>query len=243
MDDVCADNLNFLDRVCTNNLNCLDGLLMTRLQLENLAAQWLNDPNKTFFTASTLQTRLNLAQMSLQTTLVDAYKDFYTKCATTTLVVNQGDYSLPDDFRKIRQVALITQGSGDTATKIYLQPMDLTQQDQLPNGNGMPAFYYLKKNNLYLRQVPSQALTMHIEYIYRVPDMASDSDEPDIPEEYHEFLAILAVRADLVQDGVDMSAILELKKDYEEKIRIDIETRVPDGGRMVTATRQGYGSL
>jgi uncharacterized protein YihD (DUF1040 family) len=99
------------------------------------------------------------------------------------------------------------------------------------------------KNQLYLKQVPNEAKVMHMFYIYRVEDMNDDSDVPDIPEDYHEFLAILAVRADLIQDGADMNPILELKKDYEEKIKIDANNRKPDGGRMIIATKEGYGTI
>jgi hypothetical protein len=109
---------------------------MTRLQLENLAAQWLNDPNKTFFTPSTLQTRINLAQRLLQTMLIDAYQDFYTICAEGTTVAGQGNYALPLDFRKCRRLEIYRSGTGDSAEYRKLEPMDLNQMDLLPKGNG-----------------------------------------------------------------------------------------------------------
>ena len=216
---------------------------MTRLQIENLIAGWLNDPNKTFFTAATLQVRINLAQRVLQSILIDAYQDFYTTCATAPTIAGTGRYRIPTDFRKSRRLELLTQGSGDTGTYVKVDPIDLNQQDLFPKGQGLPKGYYILKNHLYLRQVPSQVWTMHWSYVYRVADLAADGDTPDIPEDYHEFLAILAVRADLIQDGASMEPILELKREYEEKIKMDANNRKPDGARMITATRDGFGGL
>lgn len=216
---------------------------MTRLQLENLVANWLNDPDKTFFTASLIQTRLNLAQRVLQGILIDAYQDFYTTCATAPTIASIGRYKIPSDFRKSRRLEILTQGSGDTGTYQKIDPIDLNEQDQFPKGTGTPRGYFILKNHLYLRQVPSQVWTMHWHYVYRVADIAADGDEPDIPADYHEFLAILAVRADLIQDGADINPILELKKEYEDKIRADANNRKPDGARMVTATRDGFGRI
>jgi hypothetical protein len=216
---------------------------MTRLELENLIAVWLNDPNKTFFTATQIQSRINLAQKVLQSILIDSYQDRYTVCVTSATIANTGRYLLPSDFRKIRRLEILTSGSGDTATYKKIEPMDLNQQDLLSPGAGTPSRYFLVRNHMYLRQVPAQVWTMHMNYVYTVADLTTDGQTPDIPAEYHEFLAVLSVRADLVQDGVDMTAILELKKEYEEKIRMDAANRKPDGARMITATRDGYGSM
>jgi hypothetical protein len=216
---------------------------MTRLQLENLIAIWLNDPEKTFFSPSTIQTRINLAQKVLQAILIDSYQDRYTVCVTAPTIINTGRYLLPTDFRKMRRLEILTAGSGDTGTYRKIDPMDLNGQDLLVQGAGVPKNYFIVRNHIYLRQVPNQVWTMHMNYIYRVADLTLDADVPDIPDEYHEFLAILAVRADLIQDGADINPILELKKEYEEKIRQDAANRKPDGARMITATRDGYGGL
>lgn len=216
---------------------------MTRLQLENLIAVWLNDPEKTYFTASQIQDRINLAQKVLQAILIDSYQDRYTVCVTAPTIANTGRYLLPTDFRKIRRLEILTAGSGDTGTYKKIEPMDLNQQELLTQGAGTPSKYFLVRNHIYLRQVPSQVWTMHMNYVYTVADLTTDGQSPDIPVEYHEFLAILAVRADLIQDNVDMNPILELKKEYEEKIRMDAANRKPDGARMITATRDGFGGL
>jgi hypothetical protein len=216
---------------------------MTRLELENLVADWLNDPSKTYFTASTIQTRLNLAQRVLQSILIDAYQDFYTTCATTVTAVGRGRYKLPGDFRKVRRLEILMSGSGDTGDYRKLEPMDLNQQDLIQKGTGTPTNYFILKNHLYLRTVPDSVKEMHLHYIYRVQDIANDGDSPDIPEDYHEFLAILAVRADLIKDGADMNPILNLKEEYEKRIRTDAAEVKADGARMIVATRGGYGAL
>lgn len=213
---------------------------MTRLQLENLVAQWLNDPNKTYYSASSIQTRLNLAQRTLQTMLVDAYQDFYTICVATSTVVNQSRYKIPSDLRKIRRIELLLSGSGDTGKYQKVEPADLNNKDLLPSGAGTPTIYYLLKNYIYLKSAPSQTWTMHMDYIYRVADIAADADSPDIPEDYHEFLAILAVRADLIQDNRNVAQLLELKKDYEMRIERDTNTRKADGARMINPSADGF---
>lgn len=215
---------------------------MTRLQLENLVADWLNDPEKTYYTPTKIQARLNLAQKVTQFLLIDAYQDFYTVCATASTVASQERYLLPSDFMKLRKLEIITQGSGDTATKRKLEPMDLNQTDQVFVGPDQPWHYFLTKNHVHLRPIPQLVQTLEMSYIYRVADIASDSAEPDVPEEYHEFLAVLAVEDNLIKDGADLAALLKKKDYYENKIEVTAANRKPDGARMITTTRGGFGA-
>lgn len=206
---------------------------MTRLQLENLAADWLNDRDKTYFTPTWLQMRLNLAQKTLQMLLIDAYQDFYTTCALTTTVVNQERYKVPSDFIGIRKIEILTSGSGDTASRRQLDPMDMHETYKVTNQTGDPTHYFLGKNHIHLKQVPSSAKTMELHYIYLVDDMAADVSEPDAPEEYHEFIAILAVEDNLIKDTADSTAILNKKAYFENKIAKLASNRKPDGPRMM----------
>lgn len=215
---------------------------MTRLELENLVADWLNDPNKTYHTAAKIQTRLQNALQVLQFLLIDAYQDFYTKCASTALVANQERYKVPSDFLKVRLLEVHMSGSGDTADKQPITPMDLTQKP-LAGRSGEPTHYFLTKNHIHLRPIPTTVRALEMNYIYRVGEMLTDNSEPDAPEEYHEFLAILASEDGMIKDGADIAALLRKKDEYEKRIGIMAANRKPDGARMITATRDGYGGL
>lgn len=209
---------------------------MTFLQLQQLASDYLDDPNNGYFTLTMLKMRLNLALRELQKRLISANKDYYSTCVYTNTVVNQAAYALPSDFLQVIRLYYITQGSGTTASEQKLEPITPNQRDLLTDTSGDPGFYYMQKNNLILAPVPNRVLELHLEYSYQVADMSADADLPDAPSQFHEYIVLLAVRDCMVKDNRPLVNIETKLKEYEMLLKQIADQRQADKPRMIVQT-------
>lgn len=221
---------------------------MNRGEIKDLALSWLDDLEKGYFTDAIMDRFINQAQRECQKKLLQAGEDYYTQCVETSTVANQRDYAFPSDFYKLMELDRITSGSGDTATYEKLYP--LTRGEIITAGynygnlsNGEPWNYVINKDTFSLYPIPDSAFTLRLWYAPRVSDMDDDSDVPDAPEDYHEYIAILAARDGFLRDGRSISPI-ESKLLYFEKMMEELsESRNEDMPRMVVATPSGFGTF
>lgn len=212
---------------------------MNLSQLRSNCLYWLDDLQATYFTSTQMNLFLNNAQQEVQKLLLQAGENYYLECVETTVVVNQPQYVLPQNFYKVHRIEVVLDGTFPNQSTRALEPITLNQQDLVSRTPSTPESYYLKRNRLIIWPAPDTARVMRLWYSYRVASMVNDSDVPDVPEEYHEFIAILATIDGLMKDGRDPSAmLLAKKKDYEELLKDVSEQRVEDGPRMVVMTGQ-----
>lgn len=217
---------------------------MTRAELRVLASVWLDDVSNGYFTVAQVDVWLNNAQREVQKLLLNAGEDYYTVCATTSTVVNQARYQLPSDFLKVMRLSYITQGSGATASYARLWKITRNEQDLAKfNPTGDPTNYFINKDTFTLVPTPTRAIVMHLDYAYRVADMDDDADVPDVPEDYQEFIPILAARDGFLRDGRDMGPINDKMGYFQKLLKENSEQRAQDAPRYVVATGDGFGSL
>ena len=215
---------------------------MNRGEIRDLASVWLDDTSNGYFTVPQLDVFINQAQRECQKLLINAGEDYYTKCATTTTVSGQRDYLLPSDFVKILRIEYVTQGSGDTASVQRLHQITRQEQDVARGSvSGDPTNYFFNKTTFSLVPVPNRVLTMHLYYADRVTDMSNDSDIPDVPEDYHEYLAILAARDGFLKDGRGLGPIESKLAYYEKMMKAFSDQRNRGAARMIVATGAGFG--
>jgi len=217
---------------------------MTLLQLRTLTLDWLDDPNAGYFSTSTVNLRLNLALRELQKRLISANKEYYAKCVQTDTVADQKAYALPSDFMQILRIERIAQGVTNNFPYFKLDAITPNERDQLIDEAGAPVAYYMQQNNIMLVPTPDAAYDIHLEYAYYVADMASDSDVPDAPAQFHEYIAVLATRDCLIKDGRPLEPITAKLKDYETLLKQIADQRQADGPRMVVmATSNSWGDF
>jgi hypothetical protein len=216
---------------------------MTFDDLKNLTAYWLDDLNFGYFTTAQVGAWLNNAQKETQKILLQSHQNFYLKAVQTSLVVNQTDYVLPDDFMTLHRAELVITGSPPNETRSPLAPVTLNQQDLVPAQTGTPMFYLFKKNRIVLFPAPDTALTFRIHYSPQVTDMTLSTDVPDVPPAYHEFLAVLATIDGLLKDGRDVSRFIAKRQYYEELMKQETTDRSEDSPRSIVTTGEsvGYG--
>lgn len=216
---------------------------MTFLELQNLTAYWLDDLAFGYFTQTQVKAFLNNAQKELQKLLLMAGVNYYVKPVQTTLVASQTDYVLPSDFVWLHRLEVILSGSGTSEDAAPIVPITLNQKDQIAPGTGTPCVYYLKKNRIVLLPAPNAAKTLRLYYSPIATDMSADGDEPDAPEFYHEYLAVLGARDGLLKDRRDISNLQVKLKELEEHLKQIAQQRQVDASRHVLSTDHGFGSM
>lgn len=203
----------------------------------------LDDLQFGYFATLQLTRSLNDAQFEVQKRLLQAGQNFYLDCVQTTMVIGQANYQLPSAFLHSHRLEYITQGLG-TANEVtsVVTPITLNQQDVYPFTTGSPAGYFLKKSNLVLTPSPDNTYVLRLYYSYRVAPLVLTSDAFDCPEQYDEWVVILAAVDAFLKDGRDASLLLEKKKYYEELLKQEANNRVQDRPRMIVQTgMDGWG--
>lgn len=210
---------------------------MTFAELQVLVSDWLDDVNNGYFTLPQVKQWLNNAQRETQKMIIQAFEGNYRIVKQTYTVINQREYQLPEDFKKLSRLELILSGTTfETENRQRLAKITENQQDMFPENVGRPQGYYFQGNKIILVPAPQQALVLRLTYLYSVVDMVLDADTPDIPEDYHEYLAVLATLDGLYKDGRDVAPMLEKKKYYEEQFKRDVEERNIDESRTIVQT-------
>lgn len=216
---------------------------MTFLEMQDLTLAWLDDVNAGYFTRAQIKLWLNNAQRTTQKIIIQAFEGEYEVTKETTTVQYQREYQLPDDFKKLKRLEYILSGTAfQNEQTVRLSKITENQQD-FGMRTGTPGAYYFKGKQLILVPAPDTAKTLRLTYIYSVTDMVNDADEPDIPEDYHEFLAVLATIDGFNRDGGQgkkLDAMLTKKKYYEDLFKQDVEERNVDEPRTVVQVDDDY---
>lgn len=217
---------------------------MTRAQISTLMMSWLDDTNQGYFTAAQVNVWINLAQRQVQMQLLQAGQNWYVKPVETILVINQADYVLPSDFMVEHRIEVVLAGSGTSESKYQLTPITTNQQDLFNTTTGNPSFYYIKKDRITLLPIPSQALVMRLYYSPRVTDLSADTDSPDVPEQFMEYVALLAAFDGFIKDDRAPDNLMAKKMKYEEMLKQMAAERTQDMPRqIVMVTDYEFGGL
>lgn len=216
---------------------------MTRSDIKTLIRSWLDDESGGYFNDTDCNTWINLAQRQVQMMLLRAGQNWYMKPVETLTVIGQADYVLPSDFMFEHRIEVVISGTGDQENRQALTPMTTNQQDLVSIVKGTPTNYFIKKNRVTLSPTPSQAWTLRLYYSPRVVDLANDTDVPDVPEQFMEYVAILAAWDGFIKDDRAPDNLLAKKAKYEELLKQMADDRTQDLPRQVVMVSEyDYGA-
>lgn len=213
---------------------------MTLSQMKSLVYDWTDDPNGSYFSSSVVTLRLNLAMWELEKRLISANKEYFLKCVKTSTVSGQQYYSLPSDCLQIVRLEWYESGQSATQLSTKIEPMTPNQRDLLVNVEGNPQYYSLSKQNICIWPIPNRVVEVHLEYNYQVSFMVNDSDIPDIPLMFHEYIPILATRDCLIKDGRPIQPIEAKLQEYELLLKQFAVQRQADDPRYVVQTDKNW---
>jgi hypothetical protein len=208
-------------------------------ELRTSTLVWLNDLNGGYYTTSQVNRWLNNAMWSVYRRLVLKGQNYGVKCVQTPLVVSQSEYVLPEDFKNLTRLEVITSGTPPTESKYALKPMTMNQQDLVfTTQTSSPQWYFLRKNRIKLFPAPASAYSMRLFYTPIIAEMDNDTDIPDvIPEDYHELIVLYATRDGFVKDERPIPDLLMAKiSEFEEQFDNDTAERLEDQSRQVVET-------
>lgn len=216
-------------------------------ELQTLVWSWLDDPNAGYFTPAQVQVWINNAQKELQKKLIRAGQNYYVEKMSGLLTANQDTYCLPTDFKKCHKLEIVSGGTAGTVTenRNTLTWVTLMQLENYPQGTGLPCVYNIRRNLVTFRPIPDQAYTVYLYQSYQVADMVNAQDVPDCPEDYTEYIAVLATIDGFMKDQRSPSDFLIAKqKMYEENLVADAVERDESSSRRVVVTEDsGWGVL
>lgn len=207
---------------------------MIRSQLRTLILSWLDDPSGGYFDSTTLNTWLNLGQRQVQMKLLQAGQNWYMKPVETLTVSGQADYVLPSDFMVEHRLEYIVTGTGASEQRQPIGELTTNQQDLVAISLGTPTNYYIKKNRVTLSPTPDTSnKVIRLYYSPLVADMTADSDTPDVPEQFMEFVAILGAYDGFIKDDRAPQNLLVKKEKYEQLLDQMASDRTQDQSRQV----------
>lgn len=208
-------------------------MAFTRTQIKAIIREWVDDRGGMYFDDTALNYFIQLAEYEVQKQLIAAGEMYYEKCQQTTLVVNQWDYILPNDFLKLHRLELVTSGSGVNEERRLLKRVTMNEQDKIGPKAGTPLVYVIKKTRMTLYPTPDAAKTLRLYYSFRITPMANDSDTPDIPEEFQEYIALLAAYDCFIKDDRNPSNLEKKIKVYTDRMKSLAEDRDESESRQV----------
>lgn len=213
---------------------------MTVLQIKNYVWSLVDDPSGTYFTTIELDRYINQCIRETQKKLIAAGNNWYVKIdESQSTVINQGNYSLPSDFLKINRIELV-QNPGVNETRYSLQSIPLSNKDAIAFDSDTAAFYLLK-STLWLAPFPSTVRTIRVYYTYLVAETTSDSDVPDVPPEYHEYIAMKVAEKCFIKDGREATLVMQNIMEVEKSLEADAIERNQDHASRVVVVSDDHG--
>ncbi len=216
---------------------------MTKADLRTYVLQLLDDPFGSYFNDTFMDLALNKGQEEVQKNLLMAGQLYWPKDVTALTVQNQQDYVLPSDYLLCDKIGLVTSGIVPTQIIQWFSPTTLNQINNFGQQSGTPCNYVILKDRFRLYPIPDVAnLTLTMTYEYKIADLTSNSQTPDIPEIYQKVVCAYAARMGKVKDDSDMTNINLLLAPFEKEMNELAEQRQHQRPRHVIETDTASGS-
>lgn len=212
---------------------------MTVGEIKAYVWSMVDDLNGDYFTSPEVLRYINQMQQEVQKLLIQSGNNWYVIIdQTQSTVINQGNYTVPTDFLKMNRIELV-QNPGVNETRYSIQSIPLSQKDAICFDSDVAGFYLLK-NTLWFSPFPTTVKTIRLYYTYRIPPVAVDADIPDVPLQYHEYLADRVAEICFLKDGRDASFIRAKCMSTEQDLKNDaIERNQDHASRVVSVDEDG----
>ena len=213
---------------------------MTVGEIKAYVASMVDDKQFAYFTETELLIYINQEMRETQKLILQAGSNWYVKIdQSQSTVVNQANYTLPTDFLIMNRIELVT-NPGVNETRYSVQSIVLNQKDSIAWDNDVAGFYFLK-NTLYFAPIPRTVRTIRMYYSYLIPEVALDADTPDVPPQYHEYIADRVACTCFLKDGRDPSFILRRTQIVEDALKQTAIERAQDHASRVVIVDEDSG--
>lgn len=157
----------------------------------------MGDVGQTQFTPLELKQWINAGQQDVANRLDNITSRWFGKSTAINTVLNQEEYDIPTDARRIRAVGL--KASAEATDYAQCMMMDVnkfgaTQNNSFYAPSATQPFWYQWGTKLGIKPIPSAVITGGIKvwYYKRLPLLSADTDVSEIPEEYQNLIILRA---------------------------------------------------
>jgi hypothetical protein len=196
-------------------------------EVKAFASYLVDDLNMTYFGTTQMTAFANHAQAETQKLLIQAGQNYYITGHTFASVAYQQGYSLPANFLKLNRLEYVI-GTAPNDSVYPVNSITMNQQDMFQRYGNYPAAFYFSQYQIQLVPIPDAVTSFRMKYTYRVADMTADANTPDVPTQYHDYLAYLVAIQCFIKDGRDPSTLLQYTMKVEEEIKRDAIERAQD---------------
>ena len=207
---------------------------MTLLEIQTLISEWADDKEFGYFTKTALKSFINNAYIKVFKLLVLSGNNWWLREVQGSFIPGQDDYLLPVDCFQVRKIETYV-SLNSRESRLPLNPITLSQRDAVSRV-GEPRFYNMKNKSFVVAPSPDVQRYVSLHYIYTPALLTGAGSSPDLPEEFHEMIAVLAAIDCFIKDGRDHQMLLDKKNEYLADIKRDSTERVTQGPREVRST-------
>lgn len=213
-------------------------------QIQSLMLTWLDDQGAGYFTQANTLVWVNMAHRQVQLQLLQAGQNWYLKPVESYTVNGQADYLWPSDFLQEHRIEVVLSGTGINEVRQPLTPITTNQQDMIGSVSGPPTNYFIKKDRFTLLPVPDTggqgpggSYLIRLYYSPMVVDLSQTTDVPDVPEQFMEYVALLAAYNGFIQDDRAPANLVAKIQQYEALLKQMAQDRTTDMARQVVQTQ------
>ncbi len=211
---------------------------MTVLQIQNYVWSLCDDLSGNYFTSAELLIYINQATQETQKKLILSGNNWYITVSTAAIAVGQVSYSPPVDCLKINRLESVL-NPGANEERYPLTSITLNQKDDFYLDSDSMAWFFVG-NDIHLTPTPKTARILRYYYTYRVPQLTLTSETPDVPSEFHEYIANLVVQRCFLKDGRNADLVERQIQQVEENLKADAIERAQDHASTVVIVENDY---
>jgi hypothetical protein len=187
---------------------------MNLSEMRDRTKLYLDDTANDRFTDAQVTGLINAAKDEVQKSIDEADEGFFSAVQTYSVVPCETslEFELVEDFKKLILAEGLYAGI-DPVPAIIVPLSERHRMHDLSTG-GEPVIY-LRGTKIGVVE-PTFDYTLRVWYTRRLPDLVGDTDETQIPAEYHNLLCLYAARLGLISEHAQVPP--DLDKEFEQEM-------------------------
>lgn len=214
---------------------------MNRSDIRTHMRDLLDESTEGFWSNDDLNRYINLANRKVNSVVSLLHEEYFTVSSTFSTVSGTKSYSLPTDCRLVRRLEIYNSSDASDIIKVdELRFPRIEAGGEWPfSSSGQPQRYIVRATQFDLLPTPDAVYTMRIYYDARKSDLATDSDTPQAPSEFHDMLVYWACALAQIKNKEKYDEFAEMYKVRERDLIQSLERRGSDDPDFVESYLEG----
>jgi hypothetical protein len=210
-------------------------------EIRTVVRDLLNEEVAGFWTDAQLNSYISMAQSRVNSIITNIRQDYFTISATFQTTTGTKSYSLPSDCTYIRRMEIYDIADPNNIIKIdeLKFPRLEANGDWLFTQNGQPKKYVVIAKAFDLLPIPDSVYNIRIYYDAVQTALATNTDTPTSPVEYHDLLVYWACVLAKKQNEDDDTGFMGLFNTRKAELIESLINRGGEDSTTVEAYLQG----